>query len=141
MTVHSDSASLINIASKSRAASSRKRTVLVNNYVTNARIGVYSHEKERRQQIRLSLRVEIDDNDVGHRDQFEDVMCYKSLIDQIEGILAVGHINLVETLAERILDMLAADSRSNHAWIRVEKLEAIPAAESVGVELERRWTA
>ena len=116
-----------------------RRVVLVNGYVTDARIGVWTHEKEKRQPIRISLAVEIEDAPVGHSDQFEDVLCYQSMVHKTETILAEGHINLVETLAERILAMLAGERATLGARVKVEKLAAIDAAESVGVELSRRW--
>ena len=49
----------------------------------------------------------------------------------------IGHVNLVETLAERIAEACLADLRVDAARGRVEKLAAIPEAASVGIEIER----
>jgi dihydroneopterin aldolase len=48
-----------------------------------------------------------------------------------------GHINLAETLAERIAAICFEDIRVLSARVRVEKLHAVPGAESAGVEIER----
>ncbi len=50
-------------------------------------------------------------------------------------VVADGHINLVETLAERIAEHCLADKRIVSVLVRVEKLERGPA--SVGVEIVR----
>ena len=55
----------------------------------------------------------------------------------IKAIVAAGHINLVETLAERIAALGLADHRVEAARVRVEKLHVVAEAESVGVEIER----
>jgi len=48
-----------------------------------------------------------------------------------------GHINLVETLAERIAALCLADARVSSVRVRVEKLDIYEQADSVGVEIER----
>ena len=48
-----------------------------------------------------------------------------------------GHLNLVETLAEKIAAHCLADKRVKVARVRIEKLKVIAEAQSVGVEIER----
>jgi 7,8-dihydroneopterin aldolase/epimerase/oxygenase len=48
-----------------------------------------------------------------------------------------GHVNLVETLADRICDIAFADPRVARAKVRVEKTRAISATAAVGVEVGR----
>ena len=59
------------------------------------------------------------------------------LTEKIRAIVNHGHINLAETLAERIAVACFEDSRVRTARVRVEKLHAVPGAESAGVEIER----
>ena len=57
-----------------------------------------------------------------------------------EGIKAItgrGHVNLVETMAEDIAAMCLEDPRVRSVRVRVEKLDILENAESVGVEIER----
>jgi len=65
------------------------------------------------------------------------VVCYAEVVEGIRGLLADGHINLVETLAERIAALCLEDRRVIGAKIRVEKLDVMPEASAVGVEIER----
>ena len=49
-----------------------------------------------------------------------------------------GHVQLVETLAERMAEALMADGRIFLVRVRVEKLDVFADAASAGVEIERR---
>ncbi|OYV35424.1 MAG: diguanylate cyclase, partial [Acidocella sp. 20-61-6] len=51
---------------------------------------------------------------------------------------AAGHVQLVETLAERLCEVCLADARVLIARVRVEKLDVFADAASAGVEVERR---
>ena len=70
-------------------------------------------------------------------DKLEKVVDYEAITQNIRDIVASGHINLAETLAERIAQACFGDARVKTARVRVEKLHALPGAESAGVEIER----
>jgi dihydroneopterin aldolase len=71
-------------------------------------------------------------------DDFADVVNYETIVAGIKAITEGGHINLVESLAERILTLCLADRRVSAARVTVEKLDVWPETESVGVVVERR---
>jgi dihydroneopterin aldolase len=56
----------------------------------------------------------------------------------VRGLIGAGHVNLVETLAERIAEACLHDLRVHAVRVRVEKLDVFPDAVSAGVEIERR---
>ena len=58
--------------------------------------------------------------------------------EKVEQIIADGHINLVETLCEKIAAACLKDKRVMAARVRVEKPNIIKNARSVGVEIERQ---
>ena len=70
-------------------------------------------------------------------DRFENVVCYEEVVKRTESIVSSGHTNLVETMAEEIASACLEDARVFVARVRVEKLDAIANAGSVGVEIER----
>ncbi len=113
------------------------RHVFVRDLITQAHIGVWDHEKNGGQRVRINVDLEVDDN-TDHEDQIENVVCYNRVIEGIRVILSAGHINLAETLAERIADISLNDSRVRAARVRVEKLDVVAEAASVGIEIERR---
>lgn len=113
------------------------RHVFVRDLVLAADIGVHHHEHGRKQRVRINLDLSVREDTPVIDDRLENVVCYEDIIDGVRRIVAEGHVKLVETLAERIADMCLSDSRVAVARVRVEKLDVLADAESVGVEIER----
>jgi dihydroneopterin aldolase len=101
------------------------------------RIGVRAHERGRTQRLRLNLELVVATDDAPLADRYEKVVCYDEVVTAVRRLVAAGHVNLVETLAERIANLCLADPRVDAVKIRVEKLEVYADAASVGVEIER----
>ena len=113
------------------------RHVFIRDLTLPCSIGIHSHEKNAAQQVRINLDLAVRETGEPLDDDIDNVICYEGLADGIEEIIARGHINLVETLAEKIARMCLQDSRVKSARVRVEKLDILEGAESVGVEIER----
>lgn len=112
------------------------RHVFVRDLVLDCSIGVHAHEKDDVQRVRINLDLAVrEDRDIA--DDIGNVVCYEGMVSGIRGLVGTGHINLVETLAERIAAMCLDDRRVRTARVRVEKLDVFPDATSVGVEIER----
>jgi 7,8-dihydroneopterin aldolase/epimerase/oxygenase len=112
------------------------RHVFIRNLELPAQIGVHRHEVGKVQPVRINLDLAVEDLiDLG--DDLRKVVDYGVIEAKIRAILAEGHLNLVETLAERIASACFEDGRVRTARVRVEKLHALSAAESAGVEIER----
>jgi dihydroneopterin aldolase len=122
-----------------RIADARKRIrhVFVRDLELNANIGVYHREKGRQQPVRINVDLTVEEMEGELEDKLSNVVDYGAVVDGIKRILAGGHLNLVETLAEQIAAHCLADRRVRVARVRIEKLEVIAEARSVGVEIER----
>ncbi|WP_413207393.1 dihydroneopterin aldolase [Rhodospirillum sp. A1_3_36] len=114
------------------------RHLFVNGLELMAHIGVYPQEREAPQRVRVSINlcVQEDGGDLG--DDLGKVVSYETLVTGTQRIVAEGHVNLVETLAERIAALALSDPRVVEARVRVEKPDIFPEADSVGVEILRR---
>jgi dihydroneopterin aldolase len=114
------------------------RHVFVRDLMLDAHIGVHSHEKLGQQRIRVNVDLAVWEKDVdGIGDQLANVVCYEEVVSGIRALVAEGHVNLVETLAEQIAALCLEDRRVRVARVRVEKLDVFADATSVGVEIER----
>jgi dihydroneopterin aldolase len=114
------------------------RHVFVHDLTIQASIGVYSHEKLDKQRIRINLDLAVREGDSSRMgDELSNVVCYEEVVTSIRALIDAGHVNLVETLAERIAALCLEDRRVRVARVRVEKLDVFPDATSVGVEIER----
>jgi dihydroneopterin aldolase len=112
------------------------RHVFVRDLVLTCSIGVHGFEKNKPQRVRVNLDLAVrEGSEIG--DDLANVVCYEGIVSTIRGLVAEGHVNLVETLAERIAATCLTDSRVRVARVRVEKLDVFADATSVGVEIER----
>ena len=121
-------------ADDARAASYR---VFVRDLVLPCSIGIYPREKGLRRRVRVNAEIEVA-APLPVSDDFADVVNYESIVAGIKAITEAGHINLVETLADRIATLCLADRRVRSTRVMVEKLDVWPETESVGVVVERK---
>jgi len=113
------------------------RSVFVRDLELPAKIGVHSHEKLDSQLIRINVDMATSAEGGPVDDDIANVVCYEDVVNGITDIVAGEHINLVETLAEKIADFCLSDDRVLAVKVRVEKPHIIAEAASVGVEIER----
>lgn len=118
-------------------AGRRIRHVFIRNLMVPCSIGVHRHEKDAEQRVRINLDLAVSEDDRPIDDDIRNVINYEDLARGVERICNQGHVNLVETLAENIAAMCLEDKRVQSARVRVEKLDILEDAESVGVEIER----
>ncbi len=118
-------------------ASQGVRHAFVRDLVLAASIGVHAHERETLQRIRINLDLAVREDDGPVEDRLDTVVCYEAILQRVRNIVADGHVNLVETLAERIATLCLQDDRVRSARVRIEKLDLFADVGSVGVEIER----
>jgi len=107
--------------------------VFVRGLKVDAQIGVYDHEHGRVQP--LIVDVELDVN-ASHCERLGDTVNYEMVGEAARAIAAEGHIDLVETFAERLAQACFFDHRVTRARVRVEKpLALAPHAAAAGVEI------
>ena len=113
------------------------RHVFIRDFMVECLIGVYEHEKCSPQRVRVNLDLAVDEGEHPIIDDILNVVSYETMANGILAIADEGHVNLVETLAERIADMCFDDQRVDSVRVRIEKLDILENAGSVGVEIER----
>lgn len=119
------------------------RHVFVRDMVLSASVGIYPHEHDDPQRVRVNVDLVVDDDTalaglVVGPDELHRVVSYEKIVVSVRTIVGSGHIRLVETMAERIAEACLTDARVRIARVRVEKLDIFPDAVSAGVEVERR---
>lgn len=109
--------------------------IFVRDLVLPVHIGAYSFEHGHTQKVRFDvaadvLRMTNSPEDMRH------VVSYDIIMDGIRTIVARGHVELSEALAEQVAAHVLEDPRVMRVTVRVEKLEL--GAGGVGVEIERK---
>lgn len=107
--------------------------VFVRGLKVDAWIGVYDHEHGRQQPLVIDVELDVA---ASHCEELGDTVNYETILQAAQAIAAEGHIDLVETFAERLAQASFADSRVTRARVRVEKpLALAPHAAAAGVEI------
>jgi dihydroneopterin aldolase len=109
--------------------------VFMHDLVLDVEIGVYTNEKGITQRVRFSVDVDLTPATLALKDDIGRAFDYDTIIKGIKDIIARGHINLVETLAEEVARHCLAHPRAASVTVRIEKLDKEPGA--VGVEIVR----
>ena len=113
------------------------RHVFIRDFMIECLIGVHDHEKQSKQRLRVNLDLAVIEGAHPIIDDIANVVNYETMANGIQEIANQGHVNLVETFAQKIADMCLEDHRVHSARVRVEKLDILENAASVGVEIER----
>ena len=111
--------------------------IFLNDFMIDANIGVYKHEKIKSQPLRINIIAKVKNPKKINDDKLYSVVCYNQISKKIKNIIKSGHTILLEKLAEKIFQECFKNKRIQTMKIRLEKLDAIQEAESAGIEVER----
>ncbi len=109
--------------------------IFVRDFVLPVRIGAFDREQDAPQQVRFNVDARIA-RPSRTPERLHQVFSYDLITDGIRAIVAQGHVHLVETLAERIAEMVLSHTAILQVTVRVEKLDVGPY--SVGCEIVRK---
>lgn len=112
-------------------------TIFVRDFVADCNVGVYAEEQGITQKVMFTVEARLATHICANNDEMDEVPSYADIIDTIVALARGGHINLVETFAERIAESCLADTRIVAVRVRLEKLERGPMR---GVEIIRPAT-
>lgn len=137
MSANPNAVAQFTAAARDAEQTARWRLVRIRDLILPVNIGIYDFEKQGPQRVSINVECKVREGDIPIGDDIANVVSYEDIINGIRSIIAEGHINLVETLAERIAEFCLADPRVGYVRIGVDKLDIVPEAASVGVEIER----
>lgn len=100
-------------------------------------IGVYAWERRVRQTVLIDLDLAADNRRAAATDRIEDALNYKAVTRRVLEYAAASEFQLVETLAERIAEVLLSEFALPWVRVRINKRGALRAAGDVGVVIER----
>ena len=123
---------------KKKEEYSYKRKVVIDDLVFNALIGIHDFEKEKKQQIKFNIEIDINPLLKTSENNLNSIINYESVINTIKLITQKKHYNLLETLAEDIFSNLFLSENIIKIKLRIEKPEIIKNTSSVGVEIIKK---
>ena len=110
--------------------------IFVKGLSIQASIGVHPHEYESTQPIIIDVELDMADMALPKQDRLAETLDYGLVAQKCEEIAQEAHVQLVETLAERIaIWALNADKRVQSVAVRIAKPQALLKADVAGVEI------
>ncbi|HUT40662.1 MAG TPA: dihydroneopterin aldolase [Gammaproteobacteria bacterium] len=112
-------------------------TVFISDLRIETLIGIYGWERKVRQTISLDLEMGADIRAAAATDAIEDTLNYKAVAKRLIAFVGTSEFQLVETLAEKIAEIVL--NEFNVPWLRltVHKPGAVRGSRDVGVIIER----
>jgi len=100
-------------------------------------IGIYDWERTTRQTVRLDLEMACDIAKAAASENIEQALNYKSVSKRLIEFVGASEFLLVETMAERIAEIVLTEFSVPWLRLKLGKPGAITGAKEVGVIIER----
>lgn len=103
-------------------------------------IGINPEEREKKQEILISLTLYADLSEGARTDRIEDTVDYKSLKKDVHDCVEASEFFLLERLAEQVAEIALRPVQVQRVDVCVDKPGALRHARSVAVEITRMKT-
>ena len=100
-------------------------------------IGIFDWERQIKQTIVLDIELATDIRAAAASDHIDDTIDYKTLTKRIIGFVEASEFQLVETLAERVCELLRDEFSVTWVRLKLNKPGALRGARDVGILIER----
>jgi dihydroneopterin aldolase len=101
-------------------------------------VGIWEWERRVKQTVIIDLEMQADIRRAAASDRIEDTLDYKKVAKRLLAFVGDSQFHLVETLAERIAQVVVVEFGVAWVKVRLNKQGAIRGARDVGIEIERR---
>ena len=100
-------------------------------------IGIFDWERQIKQAVILDIELATDIRKAAGSDQIQDTIDYKTLTKRVISYVESSEFQLVETLAERICELIRDEFGVPWVRLKLNKPGALRGARDVGILIER----
>ena len=111
--------------------------IFLRNLKIDTVIGIYDWERRIKQTVILDLEMATDIKKAAKSDDIADTLDYKAIAKRVISFVEESEYKLVETLAERIAEIIVNEFKVPWVKLSLNKIGAIRGARDVGVSIER----
>ena len=116
----------------------KKNIIFVENFETYCLIGIYPKEKKQKQKMKISIKLEF--RRVDYSDKLLNTLSYEEIIAYLKEIKNLKHINLVETLAEKICNHFEKFNEVQNIEVKIVKCNLLNNKTDVGFLLKKSFS-
>ena len=129
---------LISLDKKQKTNFDYKKKVIIKDLLLNFVIGYYSTEKTKKQNVKFNIELNYTDQKNLNDKDIKSIVDYGRIIKVIKNMTKNKHYNFLESLADDLFDVLFKDERIDKIKLKIDKLDAIREAASVGIEITKK---
>lgn len=111
--------------------------IYIRNLKIDCVIGAFDWERRIRQTVAIDLDLAMDAASAAHTDRLANTIDYKAISKRLIDYVGKSEFHLVETLAERVAEIVRDEFAVPWVRVRVNKRGALRNAGDVGVVIER----
>ena len=104
-------------------------------------IGIFDWERTHKQDVLINITVDFDSTQAAKTDDIHDTVDYKTMNKKVIELVETSEFKLIETLADRILQVVLATKQVLSASVKVDKPGALRFAKSVGITVNGQNTS
>lgn len=112
--------------------------IFIRNLEVSAIIGILPHERITPQPLIITLEIAADFKQAATSENIADTVDYAAIAQTITDFVSTSRLQLLETLAEKIAELILQKFKVNWLRLEVAKPQAIKNAKSVGIIIERK---
>ena len=112
--------------------------IFLTGLTTECIIGIWDWERRVKQKVVIDLEMGADIRRAASTDSIDDTLDYKRVAKRLLAFVAESEFQLVETLTERIAQIVVTEFGVPWVRVRLNKQGAIRGARDVGILVERR---
>ena len=100
-------------------------------------IGIYPWERRIKQTLIFDIELAADAGKAAQSDNIEDTVSYEAVADRLVSYVGAAKFELLETLAQRIAEILLDEFKVRWCRLRLNKHGAVRGARAAGIIIER----
>jgi dihydroneopterin aldolase len=112
--------------------------IFLTGITTDCIIGIWDWERKVKQKVVIDLEMATDIRKAAATDSIDDTLDYKRVSKRLLQFVGDSQFQLVETLAERIAQLVVTEFGVPWVRVRLNKQGAIRGSRDVGILIERR---
>ena len=102
-----------------------KRKVIIKDLILNISVGIHDFEKKERQRVKFNIEILTNPYVSPNNKNLTSILNYEEIVSKIEKLTSLKHHELLEDLAENILDMIFKNKLVKKINLKIEKIDIL----------------
>lgn len=111
--------------------------IKIKNLKLTTNLGIYEWEKTFSREIIINVTIKTNHEKSLQSDNIEDTIDYDQIVNKIKNMIKNNKFNLIEKMAQSLLDSIMEDTRITQCKLEIDKVGAVESVESFSITLKQ----